>query len=99
MRNRRISIYKSYKRIQLRNGTDDGDLRSTDVVALASQYAVDLSDEEWVKECVNQTTQVDGKIYSFPFCVEGRGIIYNKSAIEDTLGEEFDPSPSIPTMH
>ncbi len=67
-------------------------LDTTDVVALASQYAVDLSDEEWVKECVNQTTQVDGKIYSFPFCVEGRGIIYNKSAIEDTLGEEFDPS-------
>ena len=27
MRNRRISIYKSYKRIQLGNGTDDGDLR------------------------------------------------------------------------
>ena len=67
-------------------------LDTTDVVALASQYAVDLSDEEWVKECVNQTTQVDGKIYSFPFCVEGRGIIYNKTAIEDTLGEEFDPS-------
>ena len=65
---------------------------ATDVVALASQYAVDLSDEEWVKECVNQTTQVDGKIYSFPLCVEGRGIIYNKTAIEDTLGEEFDPS-------
>ena len=41
-------------------------LDTTDVVALASQYAVDLSDEEWVKECVNQTTQVDGKVYSFP---------------------------------
>ena len=67
-------------------------LDTTDVVALASQYAVDLSDEEWVKECVNQTTQVDGKVYSFPFCVEGRGIIYNKAAIEDTLGEDFDPS-------
>ena len=37
-------------------------LDTTDVVALASQYAVDLSGEEWVKECVNQTTQVDGKI-------------------------------------
>ena len=41
-------------------------LDTTDVVALASQYAVDLSDEAWVKECVNQTTQVDGKVYSFP---------------------------------
>lgn len=41
-------------------------LDTTDVVALASQYAVDLSGEEWVKECVNQTTQVDGKVYSFP---------------------------------
>ena len=32
------------------------------------------------------------KVYSFPLCIEGRGIIYNKSVIEDTLGTEFDPS-------
>ena len=24
------------------------------------------------------TTEVNGKIYSFPFAVEGRGLIYNK---------------------
>ena len=35
---------------------------------------------------------MDGKIYSFPFCIEGRGLIYNKTAIEDTLGTSFDPS-------
>ena len=73
-------------------------LDTTDVVALASQYAVDLSGEEWVKECVNQTTQVDGKIYSFPFCVEGRGIIYNKTAIEDTLGAVSYTHLTLPTI-
>ncbi len=31
-------------------------------------------------------------MYSFPLCIEGRGIIYNKKVIEDTLGREFDPS-------
>lgn len=67
-------------------------LDTTDIVALAQEYAVDLSGEDWVKECENQLTKIDGKVYSFPFCVEGRGLIYNKKAIEDTLGKEFDPS-------
>lgn len=34
-------------------------------------------------------TKVDGKVVSYPFCVEGRGLIVNKKAIEDTLGKEF----------
>ena len=67
-------------------------LDTTDVVALAKEYALDLSAEKWVSECENQTTKIDGKIYSFPFCIEGRGLIYNKAAIEETLGTEFDPS-------
>lgn len=67
-------------------------LDTTDVEALATEYALDLSDEKWTQECVGQLTTVDGKIYSFPFCIEGRGLIYNKTAIEDTLGTSFDPS-------
>lgn len=67
-------------------------LDTTDVVALAEEHAIDLSGEDWVKECSDQVTKINDKIYSFPFCVEGRGLIYNKKAIEDTLGTTFDPA-------
>ena len=67
-------------------------LDTTDVKELAEEKAVDLSSEDWVKEMNGLTTDINGKVYSFPFCIEGRGIIYNKTAIEETLGREFDPS-------
>lgn len=67
-------------------------LDTTDVVSLAESKALDLSGEDWVSECDGYLTTVDGKVYSFPFCIEGRGIIYNKAVIEKTLGNEFDPS-------
>jgi raffinose/stachyose/melibiose transport system substrate-binding protein len=67
-------------------------LDTTDVIALAEEHALDLSSEQWTKECEDQLTKINGKVYSFPFCVEGRGLIYNKKAIEDTLGTSFDPS-------
>ena len=67
-------------------------LDPTDVQALASEYALDVSTEEWVDECESQIATIDGKVYSFPFCIEGRGLIYNKTVIEETLGGEFDPS-------
>lgn len=67
-------------------------LDTTDIIALAEEYAIDLSGEKWVTESEGQLTKVNDKVYSFPFCVEGRGLIYNKKAIEDTLGAEFDPS-------
>ena len=54
-------------------------LDGTDIQALAKDYALDLSSEEWVNEC--DTMKLDGTVYSFPFCVEGRGLIYNKAAI------------------
>ena len=66
-------------------------LDTTDIVALAEEYAIDLSDQAWIAECESNITQVNGKVYSFPFCIEGRGIIYNKQAIESTLGHAFDP--------
>lgn len=68
-----------------------GDIQ--DVVSVCQENGVDLSGEAWA---ANGGTQygysVDGKLYSFPFCIEGRGLMYNKTAIEDTLGEEWDPS-------
>ncbi|MGN0299302.1 MAG: extracellular solute-binding protein [Lachnospiraceae bacterium] len=66
-------------------------LDTTDVLALAEEKGEDLSNEAWVKEAEGYLTELNGKIYSFPLCIEGRGIIYNKSVIEKTLGREFDP--------
>lgn len=67
-------------------------LDGTDIVALAKEDALDLSNEKWIEECPEQVTNVEGKVYSFPVCIEGRGLIYNKAAIEKTLGTTFDPS-------
>lgn len=72
-------------------------LDTTDVIALAEEKAADLTEEPWVAEAEGYLTEIDGKIYSFPLCIEGRGIIYNKAVIEETLGETFDPD-SITTL-
>ena len=65
-----------------------------DVASICEEKGVDLSDESWAANGGTQygITGNDGKLYSFPFCIEGRGMIYNKTAIEDTLGEDWDPS-------
>ena len=67
-------------------------LDTTDIVALAKDYAMDLSNESWTSECSSYLTKVDGTVYSFPFCIEGRGLIYNKDAIDKTLGTDWDPT-------
>lgn len=67
-------------------------LDTTDVIALAEEKAADLSNEPWTAEAEGYLTTVNGKVYSFPLCIEGRGIIYNKKVIEDALGESFAPS-------
>lgn len=72
-------------------------LDTTDVIALAREKAADLSDEPWTEEAQGYLTQVDGKVYGFPLCIEGRGLIYNQTVIENTLGEPFDPQ-SIRTL-
>ena len=72
-------------------------LDTTDVIALAEAKAADLSNEPWLAEAEGYVTQVNGKVYSFPLCIEGRGVIYNKAVIEETLGETFDPA-SIRTL-
>jgi raffinose/stachyose/melibiose transport system substrate-binding protein len=62
-----------------------------DVYALAADHALDLSDQEWVKN-TTQAITIDGKTYGFPVCVEARGIIYNGNAIEEATGKAFDPT-------
>jgi len=72
-------------------------LDTTDVIAGAEEKAADLTEELWTAEADGYLTEVNGKIYSFPLCIEGRGIIYNRAVIEETLGEPFDPA-SITTL-
>ncbi|MCI8418172.1 MAG: carbohydrate ABC transporter substrate-binding protein [Lachnospiraceae bacterium] len=67
-------------------------LDTTDVIALAQEKAEELGGEAWTAEAEEYLTKVDGVVYSFPLCIEGRGIIYNKAVIENALKEEFDPS-------
>lgn len=67
-------------------------LDTTDVIALAEEKAEDLTDEAWTAEAEGYLTEVNGRVYSFPLCIEGRGLIYNKAVIEEALGETFDPS-------
>ena len=66
-------------------------LDTTDVIALAEEKAEDLTAEAWTKDADGYLTEVNGKVYSFPLCIEGRGLIYNKAVIENALGEPFDP--------
>ncbi len=62
-----------------------------DVYSLAADHAVDLSDQDWVKD-TTQAIAIDGKTYGFPVCVEARGIIYNADAIKKATGADFDPA-------
>ena len=62
-----------------------------DVYSLAPEHAVDLSDQDWVKNTA-QAISIDGKVYGFPVCVEARGIIYNADAIKEVTGKDFDPT-------
>lgn len=66
-------------------------LDTTDVVQLAKEKAIDLSGEKWVADAGDHAYRIDGKVYSFPMGMEGKGLIYNKTAIEKALGETFRP--------
>ena len=61
-----------------------------DIYALAEEHALDLSGEKWVDDTEYEIA-IDGKVYGFPVCVEARGIMYNKEAIEKIIGREFVP--------
>lgn len=57
------------------------------------EYFLDLSGEKWAADGGNASgASFGGCLYGFPFAVEGRGLLYNKTAIENTLGAAFDPA-------
>ena len=59
-----------------------------DIYSLAEEHAVDLSDQDWVKD-TTQAISVNDKVYGFPICVEARGIIYNADAIKNDHRREI----------
>ena len=67
-----------------------------DIYSLAVQYGADMTGMEWIDD-TNEEIEIDGKVLGYPVCVEGRGIIYNGTAIKNALGEDFDPA-SIKTL-
>ncbi len=62
-----------------------------DIMALAEEKALPLDGEKWAADGGEQYgIKINGTLYSFPFSLEGRGILFNRTAIEKTLGKEFD---------
>lgn len=61
-----------------------------DIYTLANDYAVDLSNEDWVSK-TDYAISVNDRVVGFPTCIEARGVMYNATAIEAITGEEFDP--------
>lgn len=61
-----------------------------DIYSLGKQYGADMSGMNWVGD-TDYAITVDDKVLGFPTCIECRGILYNKAAIEKALGSEFDP--------
>lgn len=62
-----------------------------DIYTLADQYAADLSGESWVSN-TDYAISMNDKVVGFPVCIEARGIMYNKDAIEKITGEDFAPA-------
>lgn len=62
-----------------------------DVYSLAADHAIDLSDQDWVKN-TDYAISVDDKVVGFPVCIEARGLIYNADAIKNVTGKDFDPA-------
>ena len=61
-----------------------------DIYSLAKDHAIDMSDQEWVKN-TNYAIGIDDQINGFPMSVEARGLIYNADVIEAITGETFNP--------
>lgn len=91
-----------YEAIQKRYAAGDAPtlaiMDCNDIVSMAEQKALPLEDEKWVADGGDKYgVKVNGTLYGFPFCLEGRGLLFNRTAIEKTLGKKFDEK-SIQTL-
>lgn len=62
-------------------------------IYMLEEYALDMSDAKWASEQGGKEFGVvtDKGVIAFPFCLEARGLMYNKTAIEKATGESFVP--------
>ncbi len=67
-----------------------------DIYSLTPEHGIDLAGTDAAAD-TDYAIEIDGKVAALPFCVEARGVMYNKTAIEDITGEEFDPA-SVATL-
>ena len=67
-----------------------------DIYSLTPEHGIDLADLDAAAD-TDYAIEIDGKVAALPFCVEARGVMYNKTAIEDITGEDFDPA-SVATL-
>ncbi|WP_124066212.1 ABC transporter substrate-binding protein [Clostridium sp. E02] len=91
-----------YEAIQKRYAAGDAPtlaiMDCNDIVSLAEQKALPLDGEKWVADGGDKYgVKVNGTLYGFPFSLEGRGLLFNRTAIEKTLGKKFDEK-SIQTL-
>lgn len=61
-----------------------------DIYSLGAEHAIDMTGADWVAN-TNYAIGIDGQVNGYPVCVEARGLMYNKAAIEGIIGEEFVP--------
>ena len=61
-----------------------------DIYSLTPEHGIDLSGTDAAAD-TDYAIEIDGKVAAVPFCVEARGVMYNKTAIEEITGEEFVP--------
>ena len=67
-----------------------------DIYSLTPEHGIDLADLEAAAD-TDYAIEIDGKVAALPFCIEARGVMYNKTAIEEITGEDFDPA-SVATL-
>lgn len=61
-----------------------------DIYSLTPEHGIDLADLDAAKD-TDYAITIDGKVAAIPFCIEARGLMYNKTAIEEITGEDFKP--------
>jgi raffinose/stachyose/melibiose transport system substrate-binding protein len=57
--------------------------------AVWKDYLADLTEEPWVKETASAYIGDGGRVYGFPYAVEGYGLAYNKNILEKA---DIDPA-------
>lgn len=62
---------------------------SVNIVDMAEEKMLPLDGEEWISHTTLAKDQ-NGKVYGWPFTVESQCIVVNKTAVEETLGHEFN---------